>query len=495
MKGLHRGKHILLLGAGRQGQAVDVDILLRDACRQCRVPDAAGNGHAVLGFGQDTPLVNGKADHRRAVLFAQGQNGVQLFRLAVHRVDDGLAVVDPQAPFQRLDMRGIQLQRQADHALQRLDHLLHQGRLIHAGRTYVHIQDLGPGLGLAHGLFQHIVHIPFPQGLLEPLFSGGIDALTHHRDAVHIHAVHGAAHHRLHWVVRAARPAIGKHAVQQLDEFRGGAAAAACSKQAQFPVGLHLHGVELRGDIVARAIGAGQACVGLDEHREAAGQGLGQPLCHGEDLLGAKRAVDPHGIGPQAPGGGGKALDRAASKGAAACFKAHAGQHGQAAVLLDGQQGGLQLIQIGKGLKEHEVSPGGHARPDDAAILCHGILKRKGAVGFQQLPQGAHIQCGQCAVRSTGPLAVGNTRRNDLLQRVLAVCQLVGGSAKGIGIDDAAACGGIPGMDALDERRVGDVQLLGAGPQFQARSLQHGAHAAIQQDGIGPVKQFIRLHR
>ena len=39
------------------------------------------------------------------------------------------------------------------------------------------------------------------------------------------------------------------------------------------------------------------------------------------------------------------------------------------------------------------------------------------------------------------------------------------------------------------------IQLLGAGPQFQARSLQHGAHAAIQQDGIGPVKQFIRLHR
>ena len=257
----------------------------------------------------------------------------------------------------------------------------------------------------------------------------------------------------------------------------------------------HSFAKRLRGDIVARAISAGQARVGLDEHREAAGQGLGQPLCHGEDLLGAKRAVDTHGIGPQAPGGGGKALDRAAGKGAAACFKAHAGQHGQAAVLLDGQQGGLQLIQIGKGLKEHEVSPGGHACPDDAAILCHGILKRKGAVGFQQLPQRPHIQRGQCTVRGTGPLAVGNARRNDLLQRVLAARQLVGGSAKGIGIDDAAACGGVPGMDALDERRVGDVQLLGAGPQFQARCLQHGAHAAIQQDGIGPVKQFIRLHR
>ena len=50
-------------------------------------------------------------------------------------------------------------------------------------------------------------------------------------------------------------------------------------------------------------------------------------------------------------------------------------------------------------------------------------------------------------------------------------------------------------MDALDERRVGDIQLLGAGTQFQARSLQHSAHAAIQQDGIGLMEQFTRLHR
>ena len=50
------------------------------------------------------------------------------------------------------------------------------------------------------------------------------------------------------------------------------------------------------------------------------------------------------------------------------------------------------------------------ACPDDAAILCHGILKRKGAVGFQQLPQRAHIQRSQCtcllytsAVRGQSP--------------------------------------------------------------------------------------------
>ena len=35
----------------------------------------------------------------------------------------------------------------------------------------------------------------------------------------------------------------------------------------------------------------GQTGVGLDEHREVAGHGLGQPLCHGEDLFGSQRDV------------------------------------------------------------------------------------------------------------------------------------------------------------------------------------------------------------
>ena len=84
------------------------------------------------------------------------------------------------------------------------------------------------------------------------------------------------------------RGAACKGAVEQLDELRGGAAAAAGGKQVQLPVGLHLQGEQLRGDVVAAAVCPGQTGVGLDEHREVAGHGFCQPLCHGEDLLGTQ---------------------------------------------------------------------------------------------------------------------------------------------------------------------------------------------------------------
>ena len=164
-------------------------------------------------------------------------------------------------------------------------------------------------------------------------------------------------------------------------------------------------------------------------------------------------------------------------------------------ILLGSQQGGLQLVQVGVGLKKDQVCPGGFARLDDAGILSHSILKGQRSAWLQQLAQRAHVQRGQRTVGCAGALAVFNACGDDLLQCVSTACQLVGRSAEGVGVDDAAARRSVLAMDALDERRVGDVQLLGAGPQFQARCLQHGAHAAIQQDGIGPVKQFIRLHR
>ena len=47
----------------------------------------------------------------------------------------------------------------------------------------------------------------------------------------------------------------------------------------------------------------------LDKDREIAGQGLGQPLRHGEDFFRAEGAVDAHGVGPEAPGRDGEALD------------------------------------------------------------------------------------------------------------------------------------------------------------------------------------------
>ena len=164
-------------------------------------------------------------------------------------------------------------------------------------------------------------------------------------------------------------------------------------------------------------------------------------------------------------------------------------------VLLGSQQGGFQLVKVGKGLKENKVGPGGSACPDDARILAHRILKGQRSAGFQQFAQRAHVQRGQGTVGRTGALAVGDARRNDLFQTVGAARQLVGRCAKGVGVDNAAARSGIFCMDALDQLRVGDVQFLRLCAQLQARSLQHGAHAAVQQDGIALFEKFTRLHR
>ena len=189
--GTHRPQsvpHILLLGAGSQGQAVDVHILPGDARLQRRVQNVAGHLHPVLRFGGDAAVVQGQAHHRRAVLFAQGQHRRQHRGLGVHRVHDGLAVVNPQARFQHLGAGGVQLQGQLGHALNGGHRTAHHLRLVDLGQAHIHVQNLGARLGLFHRLAQQIVHIPGPQGFLHLLFAGGVDALTDHGAGAHFTA-------------------------------------------------------------------------------------------------------------------------------------------------------------------------------------------------------------------------------------------------------------------------------------------------------------------
>ena len=494
-QGVQGGHDVLLLGAGGQGEAVDVDVLEGDAGGQGRVPDAGGDGHPPGGGLGDALFVHGQAHHRRAVLFAQGQQLVQHRLLPVHRVDDGLAVVDPQPPLQGRGVGGVQLQGQADHALQGFDHLFHQGGLVHPGRPHVHVQDGGPALGLADGLGQDVVHVPLPQRLLEALFAGGVDPLAHHGDAVHHHPLDRRAQHRGQGAGLPAHGAPVEHTVQRPDKVRGGAAAAPRRKQPQLPVGLHLHGKQLGGDVVAAAVGPGQPRVGLDEHGVIPRHRPAQGPRHGQDLLWPQAAVDAQRIGPQPPGRGGKALDPAAGKGAAPGLEAHAGQHRQAAVFPAGQQGGLQLVQVGKGLAQDQVGPGRRPRPDDLGKSLHRLFKGQGAGGLQQLAQGPDVQGHQAAVGLRRPAGAADGGVHHLLHGIAAARQLVGRSPEGVGAEDAAARRGVPGMDGFDQGGVFQVQGLGPGPQGQPRGLQHGAHGPVQQDGLPGAEKFFSSHR
>ena len=96
---------------------------------------------------------------------------------------------------------------------------------------------------------------------------------------------------------------------------------------------------------------------------------------------------------------------------------------------------------------------------------------------------------------SAGHFAAGHARGDDLLHGVGAFCQLVARRAEGIGVDDAAARRGVHTVDAGDGLRVGDIQLLRPCAQLQPGGLQHGAHTAVQQNGVALGEKFIALHR
>ena len=189
-QGFQRLDGSLLLGAGGKGQAVNVNILVGDANGVGGLDDALGNGKAAISCVRDAVLVQRQTDDGGTVLFAQRQDHIQRALLAVDRVDDGFAVIDTQGMGEGVRVGGVQLQGQIGDGLQVADQLLQRGRLIDAGQTGVDVQHLGTGLGLGHCLGAGVGTVPFPQGLLQPLFAGGVDALTYHSDAGHVHKAH-----------------------------------------------------------------------------------------------------------------------------------------------------------------------------------------------------------------------------------------------------------------------------------------------------------------
>ncbi len=72
--------------------------------------------------------------------------------------------------------------------------------------------------------------------------------------------------------------------------------------------------------------------------------------------------------------------------------------------------------------------------------VMHGVRRGKILVHMNQRNP---FRRRQRTVGSAGALAAGYARRDDLLRRIGAARQFVGRRAKGIGIDDAAAGGGV----------------------------------------------------
>ena len=121
-------------------------------------------------------------------------------------------------------------------------------------------------------MVQDIVQIVFPQCLLEPLFTGGVDALAHHSHAGELRHLRGRADPAAPGRTGHFRRLGADGVAQLLDERRRCAAAAAQDTDAQLGERHHLTGELRRCDGVLIGLGIRQAGVGLDH------QGQVRPL-------------------------------------------------------------------------------------------------------------------------------------------------------------------------------------------------------------------------
>ncbi len=215
----------------------------------------------------------------------------------VHRVDNGLAAVDPQGSLQHLRVGGVQLEGGVGDPLESLHRAHHHLRLVDLGQTHVHIQDVGPRLGLGQGLAQHIVHVPPAQGLLHQLLARGVDPLADDPHPVDGNYLSSAAHGG--WDCSgdlAHRPAL-QFPPQQSDVLRRGAAAATEHLHPQVRQGGQAVGKLLRGDVIAGAVRAGQAGIGLED--DGQGGPLQQLLHQRGHLPGPQGAVHTNRVRPK----------------------------------------------------------------------------------------------------------------------------------------------------------------------------------------------------
>ena len=318
--------------------------------------------------------------------------------------------------------------------------------------------------------------------MLQALFAGGIDALADDGDLV---TVTGKVHDRLGArdrhaglaVVRAGRVVIDKRA-QGGHVRRRGAAAAAHDAHAVLNHagdGLGVFGCLDVKDGIAVIVHAGQSRIGL-HHNGLVGDGE-HASGESSELGRALAAVDAQNVGADGVEGDGGDLGARAQEGAAVFLKGHGGKDGQVGVLAAGEDGRLDLGKVGHGLDNKEVHTRGDARAHLLGKEVVGLVEAEGTQGAQQRADGADI-AGD--VVGTGCAGAGDSGGKDICHGGGTV-ELVGVGAKGVGGDHVAAGLDVLSLNVGNDLGLLKVEQLGQGSGLHAGRLQHGAHAAVEQ--------------
>ena len=321
MQGFQRLGCLLLLGRDREGEAVDEHVFLRNPCGQRRVQNPLRDGDALLPGLGDSVFVHAETHHGRPVFFADREDRAQHLRLAVHGVHDGLAVHGTQPRFDRGGVRGVDLQRQIHHRLQRLDHPGHHLRLIDAGKSHVHIQQIRSRVLLLDASGDNVIDVILPQCLLEAFLSGRIDALADDPHRAEGRGLRGRAHAAAARGRRRRNPLSLHCGAERADKVRRRAAAAAQHPYSVLRGRRQLRCKLLRRDPVFPRGRVRQAGVRLQNQRLI--RPAAQLEDHGQKLFRAETAVEAHGVHAEAAQGQPHGRDGRPDKGTSVCFKGH----------------------------------------------------------------------------------------------------------------------------------------------------------------------------
>ena len=372
-----------------------------------------------------------------------------------------------------------------------LDRPHHHGGLVDLRQAHIDVQKVGPRPGLLQGLVQDVIHVLPEQGLLEALFPGGVDALADNADPVHGHRPGAAAHRR-------GDLGEGTPVGELIQPFPcqgdvGGIGAAASAQALDPQPGQVSHAVckLFRCNVISLAAWVGKPGVGLG-HQGQRGP-AGQLLQQRRKLPGPQRAVDTDGVGPQALQGQGHRGKIAAQEGAPVVLKGHGTDHWETGIFLYSQKGGLDLIEVGHGLQQHQVGAGLGAGPDHLSEAVVGIVKAQGAGRLQKLAQRADVQSHQGAV-SYGLPGQTHIGGDDCLRRAAGARQLKGAGPKGIGSGDLSSGGQIRPVDFQQPVRMLQAGQLGGHAHRQSLALEHGAHGSVQTDKAGRVQERSKVH-
>ena len=228
-------------------------------------------------------------------------------------------------------------------------------------------------------------------------------------------------------------------------------------------------------DGVAVVVHAGQSCVGL-HHDGLVGNGehaCGEPSELGRSLA----AVDAQNVGADSVERDGGDLGARSQEGTAVFLEGHGGKDGQVGVLAAGEDGCLDLGQVGHSLDNKEV----HARIDAGThFLGKEVISLVEAEGTQRAKQRADGTDVTGDVAGAGSAGTGDGRGKDICHGGGTV-ELVGVGAKGVGGDHVAAGLDVLALNIGNDLGLLKVEQLGQSAGLHAGRLQHGAHAAVEQ--------------